>query len=321
MYHYVRNNEDYNYDFYTRRKDEFKAQIDFFCKNSKIIDPGDLDQIIFYLRSESENAFLLTFDDGYKDHMFCAKYLNNLNLKAIFFPPIKAIEMELMDVNLIHILLGLRKIKNSDILNKLKEICNKKETKLNFKGKVLNIHKYIEVFHNEDKFDNNTNQIIKKILQRDIINYSERKIICKDLFKEFTNLNLKDEAHNLYLNLNDMLEMKSLGMYFGSHGTSHIWLGEQSYKLQYKDIEDSFNYLINNNLILKNDLLIMCYPYGSYNKDTISILKNMNVNYAVTTNFGSASLLKRSSLKELNRWDTNHYWDDEFRKPILPKYK
>ena len=68
-----------------------------------------------------------------------------------------------------------------------------------------------------------------------------------------TNLNLKDEAHNLYLYLNDILEMKSWGMYFGGHETNHILLGEQSNHVQYKDIEYSFNYLIKNNLIINNE--------------------------------------------------------------------
>ena len=59
----------------------------------------------------------------------------------------------------------------------------------------------------------------------------------------------------------------------------------------------------------------MCYPYVSYDQNTISTLKKLNVKYSVTTNFGSASINSRNSIYELKRWDTHHFWNDEFRKP------
>ena len=61
----------------------------------------------------------------------------------------------------------------------------------------------------------------------------------------------------------------------------------------------------------------MCYPYGSYDQNTISILKKYNVKYSVTTNFGSASINSRNSIYELKRSDIYHFWNDEFRKPEI----
>ena len=45
MYHYVRNNENYNYDTFCRRKNEFEAQIEFFRKSGDIVDPSDIQKI------------------------------------------------------------------------------------------------------------------------------------------------------------------------------------------------------------------------------------------------------------------------------------
>ena len=73
MYHYVRDNENYNFDCFSRRKWEFEAQINFFLDKADILDPRDLDKIFFYL-SNDDRAFLLTFDDGYKDHFYCANF-------------------------------------------------------------------------------------------------------------------------------------------------------------------------------------------------------------------------------------------------------
>ena len=39
----------------------------------------------YFLKSDEE-SFVLTFDDGYKEHLDCARYLNKIGLNGIFFP-------------------------------------------------------------------------------------------------------------------------------------------------------------------------------------------------------------------------------------------
>ena len=51
MYHYVRNNENYSYDTYCRRFEEFQNQINFFIAKSRILNPADQDEINYFLRS------------------------------------------------------------------------------------------------------------------------------------------------------------------------------------------------------------------------------------------------------------------------------
>ena len=92
MYHYVRNNEEFAYNCFSRRRSEFEKQVEHFSKKSTIVNPKDFDQIRFYLNSNDENGFLLTFDDGYKDHLYCAEYLLANDFSAIFFPPINIIK-------------------------------------------------------------------------------------------------------------------------------------------------------------------------------------------------------------------------------------
>ena len=50
MYHYVRNNEEYIYDTFCRRKNEFEAQVEFFMKSSEIVDPADLQKIKYFFK-------------------------------------------------------------------------------------------------------------------------------------------------------------------------------------------------------------------------------------------------------------------------------
>ena len=111
--------------------------------------------------------------------------------------------------------------------------------------------------------------------------------------------------------------MKSLGMHFGSHGLNHLWLGYLNKKSQFQEIKNSFDFLIENSLIKNRDPLIMCYPFGSYNEETISIMNSLKVDYSLTTDPGSAVFDKSDNRYQIKRWDTNHFWDNEYRKPIM----
>jgi hypothetical protein len=51
---------------------------------------------------------------------------------------------------------------------------------------------------------------------------------------------------------------------------------------------------------------IMCYPYGAYNDDTLSILKERNCAVGLTSKVGLANVSRDFSL-ELPRFDTNDY--------------
>ena len=48
----------------------------------------------------------------------------------------------------------------------------------------------------------------------------------------------------------------------------------------------------------------MCYPFGSYNADTLSILADLNIDYSLTANVGPVSIKNEFSIHELSRWDT-----------------
>ena len=319
MYHYIRNNEDYSYDCFGRRKEEFEAQINFFKKNGEVINPGDLEKVFYYIKNDSLNAFMLSFDDGYKDHLYCANFLKSENLNGIFFPPINSQKGELLDVNLIHILLGTRNIDKNKILNHISYLCNQESILLHLENKKVCIEEYINGFSEKSNKDSHINFLIKKILQRDIIDVSKRKKICKQIFFEMTGKGIESEANKLYLNNDEMRQMRSDGMIFGSHGLNHFWLNYLNKSEQEVEIYKSIEYLKEKKLILKNDPLVMCYPYGGYNSETLQIVEHLNIDYSLTTKIGSTDSSSYRSKHELSRWDTNHCWDNDYRKPIHPQ--
>ena len=321
MYHYVRNNEDHQYDFYCRRVEEFEAQVDFYKQRGEIIDPFDIEKLRYFIEKDNTKAFLLSFDDGYIDHFYCAEYLNSENIKGIFFPPINSINGELLDVNAIHILLGLRNLSKTKLLGEIKKICLDMKIRANLQGKLVSIDNYINLFEEVSPIhikDKKINLIIKRLLQRDIESQNSRKNICNLLIKKFTLKNANKLSKEIYLTKSQMIQMRNMGMSFGSHGLKHRWLGTLSFKEQYEEIKRSFSCLKELSLISDMDPRVMCYPYGSYNNDSLKILSDLNIDYCLTTKSGEATSTSLNKLYELHRWDTNSFWDSETKKPILP---
>ena len=320
MYHYVRNNEDYSYDCYCRRFCEFESQIDFLSSRIEIISPGDVERIEYYLQRDHESACLLSFDDGYKDHSLCSKLLQSKNLSAIFFPPINAIKGDLLDVNAIHYLIGQRSISVNQILENISVQAKEKKLSINsFQGSPISIEDYLKQ-DARSRYDDPSTIFVKRLLQRDIIGDSIRRDVIHECLRTFSNLTISEHAKNLYLSVDEMREMRDEGMFFGSHGLTHRWLNRLSAKEQLAEITQSFLELQKLSLIKPNiEPKVMCYPFGAYNSDTINLLIEQNATYSLTTNVGAATGRRGNpSIHQLNRWDTNDFWDNKWRRPIIP---
>lgn len=315
MYHYIRNNEDYVYNVFARRKEEFIRQVNYFKKNFEILNPYDIDAINYHLLTEEKKTFILTFDDGYKDHVFCSNFLKSLNLSGIFFPPSNVLNQELLDVNIIHFLIGQRNINIKSLLNFILEQIKIKDFKVTLNQKPISIDYYLKNKF-ESRLDNKDTLIIKRLLQRDIQDSNNRKFLLFEAFKNFTNYTSEKLAKELYLTRKDIIEMKNNGMLFGSHGLNHSWLDTLSYKEQYKEINESFKILEKLNVLDASLPKFICYPYGGYNKDTLKINKNLNIDFGLTSKVGMASSKNIYDSYQLQRWDTNDFWAVKENEPI-----
>ena len=75
-------------------------------------------------------------------------------------------------------------------------------------------------------------------------------------------------------------------------------------KKQLSDINTSLSFL--EEIGAKTKDWIMCYPYGAYNKNTLSILENLGALIGITTQARKANL-KLDNPLELPRLDTNDF--------------
>ena len=295
MYHYVRDLKTSRYpkikglDYY-----DFLKQIKFLKKEYNIISIED------FIRDEykkNKKTCVLTFDDGYIDHYdFVFPTLINENIKGSFFTPVDTIEDNiLLDVNLIHIILA--SAYESRILERI--IYHYERM-----GNIIPIETYISTINTDSRYDTKTTIIIKRLLQTSLP-LDIRSIICRLLLEDFVEEDEKSLSKSLYLSKENIEEMISEGMHFGSHGKSHFWFSSLKESDQEKEITSSIKFL--NSLYKKDYDLTMCYPYGSYNEITINLLKKYQFKLAMTT-IPRTYNQEKDNLFEIPRWDTNDYY-------------
>jgi len=289
MYHYVRN-KDKNYPYYNVLAiNKFKQQVKKFKKNGLVNSYEEL--------FTDNNKYLLTFDDGFKDHIQAAEILKKSSGIGIFFIPTSPLQNNIiLDVHKAHLILG--KINALDVMQELKSYLNK-----NNLTKYYNESEKIKYKTAYSQFDD----LFYRKQFKKIINYYGnfylKEKILNYLMKKFE-INIK--AKDYYLNKKEIKYISSLGMVIGSHSENHILLSRLSYLKQYKEIKNSKIFL--ENLINKN-IEVFCYPYGgktSYNLNTIKILKKLKFKlaYSVKNKNITSSDIKNNPL-ELPRFDCN----------------
>ena len=82
---------------------------------------------------------------------------------------------------------------------------------------------------------------------------------------------MKDHFQKLYMSLKDLKLLYRFNMYIGAHGYSHNHLTKLNKKTKNSRNKSNIKFLKSKKLFKKN--WVMCYPYGSYDEETIEILK------------------------------------------------
>jgi peptidoglycan/xylan/chitin deacetylase (PgdA/CDA1 family) len=245
----------------------FEKQIIYLKSNYNIIDPSlILDD--HYLPRDKD--VILTFDDGYRDHFdYVYPILKKYNLSGIFFISTSVLKGKALIVNKIQHLLAYLQL---DLLyDELIILLKQSYTE-------VEVDKLIFDYSKESRYDDARTMFIKKILQF-VLPAGIRISIVNDLFKKHIKLSEKDFIDYLYLSKKQIDEMKNNGMYFGGHTFSHPHLAELSYEEQEIEIQLSLDDLADIGINQE----FFCYPYGSYNDDTMSILFDLGVKFAFTT--------------------------------------
>lgn len=257
MFHYVHKN-DMGYKYY--QLDQFEELIKYLLKNNNILNLKE-----FYNKLKNNKLLLkdvlLTFDDGTKDHyenvyLILKKY----NISGTFFICNDSFNHIGLLPNKIHKLLA-----NIDFEVLFKQFEKRYNKLINAKNISIQPEKK-SYFDKDDKV-----RMFKQVLQ-----YRLPETIRENFIEELYRINnIKFDSSRYYLSLEDINEMKNNGMYFGLHTKSHKHLEYLDYQEQKEEIRQNIQFFKENDLF--NGIISFAYPYGSYNDNTIKILKEENV--------------------------------------------
>lgn len=303
MYHYVR---DLNKSRFPSIKgldlDLFKGQIEYLQKNYNFVSTEEV--IAAYTGDNvlPENAVLLTFDDGYIDHYtHVFPILYNRGIQGAFFAPVKAVtQHQVLDVNKIHFTLA--SVTNTELLLKQIECLIEEYTD------EYELDSYDNYYHKlaiPNRFDTKEIIFVKRLLQVELVE-PLRKKMTNQLFTKFVSADEVAFSSELYMNEEQMKCMIDSGMHIGSHGYDHYWLGSLTKQQQEVEIKESIKFLEKIGADINN--WTICYPYGNYNEDTISLLHQYKCQLAFTTEVKKACINtdKLSSVRfKIPRLDTN----------------
>ncbi len=300
MYHYTR---DLHHSRYPEIKGLdaplFRRQMEFFKENCTVVRMEDVIEAVKGGESLPEKAVLLTFDDGYIDnYTFAFPILEEFGFQGSFFIPGKTFTThQLLDVNKIHYILASADIK--------KLVIDVKEKMNYYRGKEYDYPTTEELWNQyatDERFDGKDTIFVKRILQT-VLPEKLRNQISSDLFEKYVGVTEEKLAYELYMTPDQICTLKRHGMFIGIHGYDHYWLGNLSPERMREDVSMALKTLDG---LIDRDEWVMNYPYGNFNDDVLTYIKEQGACVGLTTEVRVAEIGKDPAL-QLPRLDCNDF--------------
>ena len=240
-------------------------------------------------KSLKKKDICLTFDDGLKSQYNCAlPILNKYNLKAFFF-----VYSSVFD----------NQIDNNEFYNKLifenfkdgKEFSKKFFETLDLDLNIFKNKRYLKYYLNMKKYSSFYDK--EEIKYRYIRNYYLSPQKLKNIMTKIFKLKKVDfiKARSLWLNLDELKKLNNLGHTIGLHSDTHNSnFKGLSFNKQKQEYERNCNFIYKTT---KYRPLSMSHPLGSYNKNTLKILKQMKILCGFRSTLLSDSKINNSNLE------------------------
>lgn len=300
MYHYVRDLKNSKYpEIKGLDTALFEEQLQYIKEHFQVIRMEELIEAV-QKKDDSglpERPLLLTFDDGYTDHYEVVyPLLKKYGMQGSFFPNAKAVkEHKLLDVNKIHHILATAPIEN------LVKDCFKAMDKYRAEGAEIPEN---DVLYKElavaNRWDPAEVIFVKRLLQNRLPE-DIRGEIATELFEKYVGVSEEEFAKELYMDKEQILEMKENGMFFGLHGYDHYWLGKLPEEQMRKDIKKALEFFSD---VVDTKCWVMNYPYGHYSDDVVKYISSIGCVLGLTVEVRYADIIQDNRYL-LPRFDTN----------------
>jgi peptidoglycan/xylan/chitin deacetylase (PgdA/CDA1 family) len=281
MYHYVRRIAGSSFPAIKGREtSEFVEQVAYLQKHHCIID---LRTLIAALADGAgdlpDNAVVLTFDDGYRDHFSDAlPVLYRAGATGTFFVPECAVShRRMLDVNKVHFVLCAAAAPYLLVSEIDRQVGDARGAGT---AGLLEPADYHREFRVANRFDTADVIYVKRMLQH-ALPLPLRTQILDGLFRRWVSEDEADFADRLYMSEAELKEMRAAGMLVGAHGANHLWMDRSDIPTQRREIELSAALL--QRLGVPAGDWTFCYPYGAYNADTLALVREQGFRAGVTT--------------------------------------
>jgi len=251
-------------------KDDFYNIIKFIGRKN-ILNADE-----FFFRSQNnelkENNVCLTFDDGIKCQIDIAlPVLEDLKIKGFFFLYSSLLSNK-PDLLELHRYFRVNYFKNmEEFYDKFFMLLNMKLDKFFISNSATlknMMAKYSFYSLNDAKFRVVRNELLSKKEYDNLmfLMFEEKKFIPEKHYND------------LFFKKSDLIQLHSLGHLIGLHSHNHPTtmekLNYEKQKEEYQKNLDVFSEILN---VKKSEIKFMSHPCGSYNDDTLEILKNLGI--------------------------------------------
>ena len=270
MFHHFHDNRRHFKSQGSISKDQFYKLINYIGREN-ILD-SDIFFEKFIENKLERNNVCFTFDDGIKSQIDVAlPVLEDLKIKSFFFVYTSIFEGQPDN-------LEIYRYFRTNYFESINKFYNEF---YNFLGENLeNFFEKKKIIIKEKKIKHPVYTIedIKFRLVRD--NYLKKDIYDEVMTKMMKEKNFIPQKYhsNLFFNKEDLRKLNSLGHIIGLHSHNHSTLIEKlSYeeqKYQYQKCISSVSEILTKP---KNEIKVMSHPCGSYNIDTLEILKELGI--------------------------------------------
>lgn len=299
MYHYVRDLPRTRYPLIKGLLPaNFVGQLAYIYRHYTVCGTRQLIAALQGKEPLPPNPCLLTFDDGFIDHYLTVfPLLRERGMVASFYPAGMTIaEHRVLDVHKVHfILASVRDF--GTLVAAIRELLRQYRARVDLPSDETLFASYAK----PGRYDGPEVMFVKGVLQRGLPTKVRSEMI-DTLFRRFVTEHEEAFARELYMDLPQLRCMLRNGMEIGGHGYSHSWLEHLPKNEQEEEVGRTRDFLAT---IFENTPVdwVMCYPYGSYNEETISALRESGCVLGLTTRVGLIHDLSRPF--ELMRLDAN----------------
>ena len=304
MFHYVRPLPDVHYpELKGRSVTELIRQVRY------IVDSGEhvwsIDELLE--RSSSRNGipdkgWLLTFDDGLKDHRnYVMDVLDNEGVKGAFFVPGDPIvEEKTLRVQKIQLIFASG-CSSTEVLASTKNYLSERLSKDAFHACLASASAGVAAFRSPD--DEVTAQA--KYLLQNALPAGDMAFLIDELLIA-VNCAVDPDMHaSLYLSPAEVVELSQAGHFVGPHGMKHERYNSMGKDEAKKDMALSIAVL--EEIGIDCSQTAIAYPYGSVPEASVlRNLKDLGIEIGFTTQARSA--VPGDDWLQLPRWDTNDFF-------------